>query len=208
MNAPKLFFLTSVYSGEGPLDLDLISLILIAIGMSMDVFSVSCITGFGLKSITDKQVLKIATSFGAFHVFMPILGWFAGSTFVNMIAEYDHWVAFILLAFVGGKMIFSAINKRDEHNSVSYEILKNNSLLMFSLAVSIDSIAIGLSFSLENIPILIPAIVIGLSAFIFTFIGIKIGCLTGARFGKWAEILGGIILLIIGIRILYTHIIL
>ncbi|MBN1683339.1 manganese efflux pump [Candidatus Bathyarchaeota archaeon] len=190
------------------MDLDVISLILIAIGMSMDVFSVSCITGFGLKSITQKQVLKIATSFGVFHIFMPILGWFAGSSFVNMISEYDHWVAFLLLLYVGGKMIFSAINEKKEINSVSYEILNNNSLLMFSLAVSIDSIAIGLSFSLENIAILIPAIVIGISAFLFTFIGVKIGCLTGSKFGKRAEILGGLILIGIGIRILYTHIIL
>jgi len=187
------------------LALDLLSLLLLAIGLSMDVFSVSCVTGFGLKAINDKQILKIATSFGTFHLIMPIIGWIAGSAFVNLISGYDHWTAFILLAVVGGKMLLSGIRGGDDSESVASDILQLGSLLMFSLAVSIDSIAVGLSFSLEKVQVFFPAIIIGLTAFIFTFIGIKVGCATGSKFGRWAEILGGLILIGIGLRVLLSH---
>jgi putative Mn2+ efflux pump MntP len=172
----------------------------------MDVFSVSCITGFCLNAINDKQIFKIATSFGAFHTFMLILGWVAGSAFVNLISGYDHWVAFLLLLIVGGKMLISGIRGEEDSESVATDILEIGSLLMFSVAVSIDSVAVGLSFSLEKVEVLIPSLIIGLTAFIFTFIGVKVGCSTGSKFGKWAQIFGGIILISIGLRVLISHI--
>ena len=186
--------------------LDFFSLILLAIGLSMDVFSVACIVGFGLRGIKREQVLKIASSFGVFHVIMPILGWFAGAAFIDLISGYDHWVAFFLLAFVGGRMFYNSIKNSKEDEPDTNKILENPSLLLFSLAVSIDSIAIGLSFSLERVPILYPAVVIGFTAFVFTFLGIIIGSRVGTKAGRWAELIGGTILIIIGIRVLLSHI--
>ena len=135
---------------------------------------------------------------------MPTIGWFAGITIVDLISGYDHWAAFLLLIFVGGRMLIGGI--KDKKNADPSKILQINSLLLFSLAVSIDSIAIGLSFSLQKVPILIPAIVIGITAFAFTFLGVFVGCKTGSWIGRWAQIIGSIILIGIGFRVLLSHI--
>jgi len=187
--------------------LDFSSLILLSIGLSMDVFSVACIVGFGVRTIRRDQIAKIAFSFGVFHFLMPLLGWTIGAAFIDLISRYDHWAAFLILAFVGGRMCINGIKNSKDDEPDTNKILENKSLFLFSLAVSIDSVAIGLSFSLENVPILLPAVIIGVTALIFTFIGIIVGRRVGTKAGRWAEIIGGIILIGIGIQVLLNHII-
>jgi putative Mn2+ efflux pump MntP len=185
------------------LELDIISLLLLAVGLSMDVLSVSAVTGLGLGEFNSKQMARLAASFGGFHVFMPVLGWLAGSTIVDLISGYDHWAAFLLLALVGGKMFIEGVRGGEKVDVDSILGVKN--LLFFSLAVSIDSVAVGLSFSLEKVAIIIPALVIGATAFIFTYLGVYLGNRTGHWLGKWSQIIGGVILFGIGLRVLLTH---
>jgi manganese efflux pump family protein len=182
---------------------DLISLLLLSVGLSMDVLSVSAVTGFCLGQVERKQMLRLAVAFGAFHVFMPIIGWLAGGSIVDLISGYDHWVAFLLLAFVGGRMLIEGI--RGGENVDQTKILELRSLMLFSLAVSIDSIAVGLSFGIQSVPIVFPAILIGSTAFVFTLIGVAVGCKTGQWLGRWSQIAGGLILVLIGLRVLLIH---
>jgi putative Mn2+ efflux pump MntP len=135
---------------------------------------------------------------------MPVLGWAAGTTFVGLISGYDHWAAFILLAFVGGRMLLEAARGGEEVDPA--RILQNSSLLLFSVAVSIDSVAVGLSFSLQKIEILAPSFVIGATAFAFTYLGVALGNRAGGWLGRWAQVVGGLILIGIGLRVLLTHI--
>lgn len=184
--------------------LEIFSIGLLAVGLAMDAFSVAIVTGFSLKTVSIRQASKLSLTFGAFHVFMPILGWLAGSSIAWLIADYDHWVAFFLLAFVGGKMIYEAFGALE--GVEGDKVLDNLDLLLFSTAVSIDAIAIGLSFYLEKSPILLPAIIIGIVTSAFTFVGMVLGNRTGRSIGRGTQIIGGIILIAIGLRIVFTHI--
>jgi putative Mn2+ efflux pump MntP len=183
--------------------LEIYSILLLAVGLAMDAFSVATITGFSLEHMDLRQASKVSLNFGAFHVFMPITGWLVGSSIVWLISAYDHWVAFLLLAYVGGKMFYDAF-RGDERIEPS-RVLNNLNLLLFSVAVSIDAIAVGLSFYLENIPILMPAIIIGAVTFVFTFLGIFLGNRVGRFIGRWTQIFGGVVLIAIGLRIVITH---
>jgi putative Mn2+ efflux pump MntP len=184
--------------------IDIASLLLLSVGLSMDVLSVSAVTGFGIGKMNRGQILRLAGAFGVFHVVMPILGWFAGGTIIYLISGYDHWVAFLLLAFVGGRMLLEGI--RENENLDPSKILELRSLLIFSVAVSVDSIAVGLSFGLSNVSIAFPALVIGSTAFLFTLIGVTVGSSAGHWLGRWSQIAGGVILFGIGLRILLSHI--
>lgn len=184
--------------------MDLYSILLIAVGLSMDVFSVATVTGFILKKISLRQALKMAFSFGLFHILMPIIGWYVGSTIVSLVADYDHWLAFLLLTFVGGRMIYGATKEKTIEGS---KLFKGLNLLLFSVAVSIDALVIGLTFYLETVALLLPVVIAGLTASIFTFIGLFIGSKTGRFFGRNMEIIGGLILITIGLRIVITHMI-
>ena len=184
--------------------LDIYSLILLSIGLAMDAFSVALVAGFGLGKIKLVDSLKVSSTFGAAHVIMPILGWFLGSTVLSVIQRWDHWVAFLLLAIVGGRMLREGLDKETEEVNAS-ELLGFASLIMFTIAVSIDALAVGLSFSLEELSIWVPSLYMGAGTLIFTFIGLNIGNKTGQRFGKKAQIAGGIVLILIGLRILLTH---
>lgn len=184
--------------------LNIHSIMILAVGLAMDAFSVATVAGSGLNKLTFWQASKMSFSFGAFHVFMPMLGWLAGSSIVWLISKYDHWVAFLLLAFVGGRMIYEAF--RAEARVETFRTHDNLNLLFLSVAVSIDAVAIGLSFYLENIQILLPAVIIGIVTSVFTFVGMVLGNKTGRFIGKGAQVLGGIILIAIGLRIVITHI--
>jgi len=186
------------------LDVDPISLALLSVGLSMDVLSVAAATGFGLGRMTGSQMARLATTFGTFHVLMPLLGWAAGAAFVDLISGYDHWAAFLLLAFVGGRMLLEAA--RDGKAVDPSRILGDSNLLLFSVAVSIDSVAVGLSFSLEKVSLLVPALVIGATAFAFTYIGVALGSRVGGKLGRWAQVAGGLILVGIALRVLMTHV--
>ena len=187
------------------LGMDIYSLVLLSIGLAMDAFSVALVAGFGLGKIKLSDNVKVSSTFGVAHVFMPVLGWFLGSTIIGIIQKWDHWVAFILLAFVGIKMIREGfIEEKEVLNAC--DLLDFTSLIMFTVAVSIDALAVGLSFSLQELSIWIPSIYMGFFTLIFTFIGLTIGNRTGERFGRKAQIIGGLILIFIGLRVVVTHV--
>jgi putative Mn2+ efflux pump MntP len=185
--------------------MDVYSLILLSIGLAMDAFSVAIVSCFGLGKMKLADSLKVSSSFGVAHIIMPVLGWFLGSTVVTFIQRWDHWLAFILLAYVGGRMLKEGLSEDIKAIEAS-NLLEFKSLIMFTVAVSIDALAVGLSFSLQGLSIWIPSVFMGLSTFIFTFIGLNIGFKTGQRFGKKAQIVGGLILILIGLRIVFLHI--
>lgn len=187
------------------LGMDIYSLVLLSIGLAMDAFSVALVAGFGLGKIKLSDNVKVSSTFGVAHVFMPVLGWFLGSTIIGIIQKWDHWVAFILLAFVGIKMIREGFIEEKEVLNVC-DLLDFSSLIMFTVAVSIDALAVGLSFSLQELSIWIPSIYMGFFTLIFTFIGLTIGNRTGERFGRKAQIIGGLILIMIGLRVVVTHV--
>lgn len=186
------------------LGVDLASLLLLSVGLAMDAFSVATVTGFGLGKVRLSDAARMSISFGAAHVVMPIIGWFLGSTVVDLIASYDHWVAFLLLLFVGGKMVKEGLDGDEEVDAEA--ILGTVSLIMFTVAVSIDALAVGLSFRLEELPIFLPSLFMGAGTLLFTFVGLLIGNRTGQAFGKKAQILGGLVLVAIGARIVLTHV--
>jgi putative Mn2+ efflux pump MntP len=184
--------------------IDIYSLILLSIGLAMDAFSVAIVAGFGLGKLKHVDSLKVSSTFGVAHIIMPVLGWFLGSTVINFIQRWDHWLAFILLAFVGGRMLKEGMNEEIVEINTS-ALLGFVSLFMFTVAVSIDALAVGLSFSLQKLSIWIPSLYMGAFTLIFTFIGLNIGNKTGKRFGKKAQIIGGLVLTLIGLRIVITH---
>jgi len=168
----------------------------------MDAFSVSITHGLANKLFKPANALKLGTSFGSFQAIMPMLGWLAGVNIIRFIAGFDHWIAFGLLCFVGGKMIYESNKNRSEKLVNSLSI---NTLLMLSIATSIDALAVGMSLSFLNIPIVTPAIIIGVVTFSLSFVGVYIGSRFGHILGNKVEIIGGIILIAIGLRILLEH---
>lgn len=182
-----------------------ISVLLIAFGLAMDSFAVSLSVG-GLPQVVGiRPKARLAFHFGIFQSLMTLLGYLLGSTLLPLIAPIDHWIAFALLAFVGSRMIYSAISSE----SVSYTSnpCKGAMMVMLSVATSIDALAVGLTFAMLGATLITPVIVIGLIAFGLSGIGMLIGTGLGNAFGKKMELTGGILLIGIGIRIVTTHII-
>jgi len=180
------------------------TIFLIALSMAMDAFAVSL--GSGVKiGPGPRPLFRIAFHFGLFQAVMPVVGWLFGNSIEPYIKNYDHWVAFGLLVFVGLRMIRSGLSKDEE------ETLKDPSrgmtMVMLSIAVSIDALAIGLSLSLLGITIWTPALVIGLVTGALSLIGLRVGNGFGQRYGKPIEVLGGLVLIGIGIRIVMSHIV-
>lgn len=184
--------------------MDLYTLLLLSVGLAMDAFSVALVAGFGLGKVKLSDSLKVSGTFGVAHIIMPVLGWFLGSTVMDLISKWDHWIAFILLAFVGGKMLKEGLDEDAEDINAS-DLLGLMSLLMFTIAVSIDALAVGLSFSVQGLSIWVPSLYMGAGTLVFTFIGLNVGNRTGQRFGKKAQIFGGLVLILIGLRIVLSH---
>jgi putative Mn2+ efflux pump MntP len=178
--------------------------VLIAAGLAMDAFSVAAVTGFLLKTFSVKHAFKLSFSFGFFQFLMPIAGWTVGSTIASLIANYDHWVAFGLLATVGGKMMFEGTGAKAE--AYGSDPTRGVKLLVFSIATSIDALAVGLTFAFTDVEVLYPSIVIGAIAALFTLLGFYLGSKVSRLLGKYVEVIGGIILIFIGLRILVAHI--
>jgi putative Mn2+ efflux pump MntP len=179
-----------------------ITILVIAIGLAMDSFSVSITRGFtNTKTTQSLEALKIAFFFGLFQGFMPIIGWFAGLSVIDFISSFDHWIAFGLLSLIGGRMIYESVSKESKQviNSSSLKVL-----LVLSIATSIDALAVGISLSFLETSIVIPAIIIGIITFSLSFLGVFIGKKFGSYFEK-IGILGGVILIVIAIRILIEH---
>jgi len=180
-------------------DLDIISIILIALGLSADCFAVALSGSVSMKSFTRFQVLRTALVFGLFQALMPVLGWLLGQTVVDFIADYDHWIALILLGFIGGKMIWESFQNKEEKQSL--DITRGFLLITLAVATSIDALAVGLTFAFIKVNITMAVFIIA------TVISFLIGRKLGKLAGRWAELIGGLILLAIGIRIVVTHLI-
>ena len=147
----------------------------------------------------------MASLFGLFQFMMPIAGWAAGQSVVNLIAAYDHWIAAGLLVFVGGRMIFESFHKEEEMERKAADVTKGFALILLSVATSLDAFAIGLSLGALRVPIILPAAVIGVVCFSVSMAGSKIGPWLGKLAGQWAEIAGGVVLLLIAAKILAEH---
>ena len=184
--------------------IDLISLLFIALGLSADCFAVAVSGSIALRRVSPLQVLRVALSFGVFQALMPVLGWLAGRTVVDIISTYDHWVAFVLLAGVGGKMIWESFRSEEGRNSNS-DITRGFLLLTLSVATSIDALAVGLSFAFLQVNIALASVAIGIVACIVTAVAFLIGMRLGSIIEKRAEFVGGAVLIAIGVRILLEH---
>ena len=182
--------------------MDLPTILLIAVGLGMDAFAVALCIGATRSDIWFRPGFRLSFHFGLFQFMMPIIGWAAGTTVVRFIEGYDHWVAFGLLACVGGKMIKEAFEP--ETHPTGADPTRKWTLVMLAIATSIDALAVGLSLTLLKVPILYPSIVIGVVAAGMTATGLALGCRLG-KFGKRMEFIGGLVLIGIGLRIVIAH---
>lgn len=179
-----------------------VELFLIALGLAMDAFAVSICKGLSLKKATIGKALKAGIWFGGFQALMPLIGYFLGVQFEDKITAFDHWIAFVLLVFIGGKMIKEALSDGEEPSGDSFEF---KVMLALAVATSIDALAVGVTFAFLKVDIVYAIIFIGVVTFIMSAIGIKIGNVFGTRYKKKAELAGGIILILIGLKILLEH---
>lgn len=182
------------------------TIILIALALAVDAFAVALASGVSLCQVSGRQTFRLAFHFGLFQAMMNIIGWTAGLTVRTLLESLDHWLAFGLLSLVAAKMIKDAVVGREEE-AEKIDPTKGYTLVMLSVATSIDSLAVGLSFSVLNVSIWLPAAIIGAVATLMTIMGLKLGCLLGSasRIGSRAEIAGGLVLLGIGLNILHQH---
>jgi len=180
-----------------------ITSIFIAVGLAMDAFAVSLGVGTSGRAKDGRSIFRLAFHFGFFQGLMTFIGWLAGSTIARWINQYDHWIALGLLAFVGINMIRSGLDK--ESKSYEQNPSKGGFLMILCVATSIDALAVGLSLAFIKLEILQPVLIIGIITSLLALIGLRIGHRLGEHFGKKMEILGGVILIGIGLRIVITH---
>ncbi len=183
--------------------LDPLTMVLIACGLAMDAFAVSLSSGLALGCPNCRHAATIGGTFGAFQAAMPVIGWGAGLSFRRLIEGFDHWVAFGLLALVGSKMIVEALRSHEERSRANP--LDGRVLLVLAVATSLDALAVGISFALLDGSILVPVIVIGCITFAFSFLGVLVGGRLGQAFGRRVEVVGGLVLIAIGVRIVVGH---
>ncbi len=185
--------------------MDFISLFLIAIGLSMDAFSVAICRGLEMRKVNMKNTIIIALFFGGFQGLMPIIGWFASVNFSEYITNYDHWIAFILLAIIGGNMIRESLGKEEQTESADDPPLNYKELFLMAIATSIDALAVGVSFAFLNVEIFSSAALITATTFCFSVGGVFVGNYFGIKYKSKAEFCGGVILCLLGIKILFEH---
>lgn len=179
--------------------MSILELFILAVGLSMDAFAVSVCKGLSLGKIKPKHMCIAGAWFGGFQALMPLIGYFLGSFFAEMIEKYDHWVAFVLLAIIGGNMIKESFDKDEKVDS---SIMDVKSMLLLAIATSIDALAVGVTFAFLQVQIVPAVSFIGVITFIFSAVGVKIGSLFGTKYKSKAELFGGIVLVLIGIKIL------
>lgn len=184
--------------------MSLVELLAIALALAMDAFAVAVVSGLALDRLTHRHVFRLAFHFGLFQALMPILGWLAGKAIYQYIAAFDHWIAFGLLALVGGRMVVGALGEEEEVRASS-DPTRGWSLLMLSVATSIDALAVGLSLAMVGSSIVIPASIIGVVAAALTALGMMVGRRLGSLWGKRVEIFGGLVLMGIGLKIVIEH---
>ena len=184
-----------------------ITLFLMGVGLAMDAFAVSICKGLSMRKVNKKQCFIIALFFGGFQALMPLVGWLLGSSFEQYITGVDHWVAFVLLAFIGGKMLYESI--KTDCDSVEIKQmdppLDLKELLILAIATSIDALAVGITFAFLDTPIVEAIIIIGVTTFLISAAGVYVGNFAGNRYQKKAELAGGVILILIGLKILLEH---
>lgn len=183
--------------------MNLFSLFLLAVGLSMDAFAVAVCKGLALKKITVRHAAVVGLWFGAFQALMPLLGYFLGAQFRDAITAYAHWIAFVLLALIGGNMIREAVFEKEEAETDG--ALSFRSMLPLAVATSIDALAVGVTFAFLDVRVLPSVTLIGCTTFLLSALGVKMGSLFGARYEKKAEFLGGAILILLGVKTLLEH---
>ena len=180
----------------------LIELFLIAVGLSMDAFAVSVCKGLAMPKCTFKKVAIVGLWFGGFQALMPAIGYILGAQFQEAIASIDHWIAFVLLALIGVNMIHEALDNDEDEADASLDV---KTMFLLAVATSIDALAIGITFAFLKVNIIPAVCFIGIVTFIISFAGVKIGNVFGARYKNKAEIVGGVILILLGLKILLEH---
>ena len=183
--------------------MSVIEIAIIGIGLAMDAFAVSICKGLAMKKMSYRKAVIIALFFGGFQALMPAIGYVLGTTFASKIAAIDHWIAFILLGLIGVNMIKEALGKDDDE--CLDDTLRFGDLIMLSIATSIDALAVGITFSFFNVSIFLSSSIIGFITFIICIIGVKVGNVFGEKYKSKAELTGGILLIVMGCKILIDH---
>ena len=183
--------------------MSVIEIAIIGIGLAMDAFAVSICKGLAKKKMSYQKAIIIALFFGGFQALMPAIGYVLGTTFASKIAAIDHWIAFILLGLIGVNMIKEALGKEDDE--CLDDALHFGDLIMLSIATSVDALAVGITFAFFNVSIVLSTSIIGFITFIICIIGVKVGNVFGEKYKSKAELTGGILLIIMGCKILLDH---
>ena len=177
-------------------------LFILAVGLSMDAFAVSICKGLSIRGLMPRHAIIVGLWFGSFQALMPAIGWLLGASFADLIAAVDHWIAFVLLALIGGGMIREALEKDDGDCDPSLAPL---AMLVLAVATSIDALAVGVTFAFLRVDILPAVTLIGTCTFLISAAGVKVGNVFGARYKSRAELFGGAVLALIGLKILLEH---
>lgn len=187
-------------------EMGIVELLLIGIGLSMDAFAVAICKGLNMKKVNKIQCLVIALFFGGFQALMPLIGWLLGKQFEVYITSIDHWIAFILLALIGGNMVKESMEKDEgEKEEECPQKLDIKELFLLAIATSIDALAVGITFAFLQVQIVPAIIIIGVTTFVISVIGVFVGNIFGSKYKNKAELAGGIILILIGLKILLEH---
>ena len=180
-----------------------LEILLVGIGLAMDAFAVSICKGLSMKTMSWKKAIIVGLYFGIFQALMPVIGYFLGSTFETIVTKVDHWIAFGLLSFIGINMLKEAFGKRGEENQNDRVDFKTMSIL--AIATSIDALAVGITFAFLKVNMMLATLMIGIVTFVICVIGVKIGNKFGDQYERKAEVVGGLILIFMGIKILLEH---
>lgn len=182
--------------------MSLFEILVIAIGVSMDAFAVAICKGLSVSKLRPSHALKTGLWFGGFQALMPMIGYYAGVRFADVVSSVDHWIAFILLGFIGANMIKESFSREEENHDSDFSF---KTMLAMAVATSIDALAVGVSFAFLRVSIWMAVLIIGLMTALFSIAGVRIGNVFGSRYKSLAELVGGVILLLMGIKILIEH---
>lgn len=182
--------------------MSLFEILVIAIGVSMDAFAVAICKGLSVSKLRPSHALKTGLWFGGFQALMPLIGYYAGVRFADVVSSVDHWIAFILLGFIGANMIKESFSCEEESHDSDFSF---KTMLAMAVATSIDALAVGVSFAFLRVRIWMAVLIIGLMTALFSIAGVRIGNVFGSRYKSLAELVGGVILLLMGIKILIEH---
>ncbi len=202
----SLFLLPAAYisAPQRSVYMGIAEIFLIGIGLSMDAFAVAVCRGLKMQKLNIKHTAVIALFFGGFQALMPLIGWFLGKQFEKYITAVDHWIAFALLAFIGGKMIYDSF-KKDDDDQGEKDVFNLKEIFVMAVATSIDALAVGITFAFLSVNIWSSISIIGVTTFVLSAVGVLIGHKFGAKYKNKAELAGGVILVLIGLKILLEH---